>query len=350
MGCAAVHLRVRECEAGGPATLPGDVVAGEVGDLLDGAAEAGRADERAVGTRQAAVRDHLPTGMLEVVVEQIADAIRVEGSRSRRAGLSHTGVHGALEVAGDGPHAVGLVCRAGREQPCGVEGVQNLAAPLRTDLDGEPIAGFGERQIEAVGRGGPALHRVAEAGGGRAAAVDCHDEELLTSRLIRDIDMGAVQKNSVLHAECRQIAGPHADYGERLLFLGERCLPPGAILPHQPLDRLTRGKQKILEGVRPDDVVEPAGGLVAPQPVVAAILLVEPAGGELVHIGEVAVDHSPVCHLRTHDPMPPGRQCIDQGLQCRPCQPGQGVDGGRAGEHWGDRCGLWNPSAHRPAA
>ena len=185
--------------------------------------------------------------MLEVVVEQIADAIGVEGSRSRRAGLSHTGMHRALEVAGDGPHAVGLVCRAGREQTCGAKGVQNLAAPLRTDLDGEPIAGFGERQIEAVGRGWPTLHRVAEAGGGRAAAVDCHDEELLTSRPIRDIDMGAVKKDSVLHAQRREVAGPHADHGERLLFLGEGLLPPGAVLPHQPLDRLARGKQKILE-------------------------------------------------------------------------------------------------------
>jgi hypothetical protein len=88
---------------------------------------------------------------------------------------------------------------------------------------------------------------MAEAGGGRAAAVDCHDEELLTSRLIRDIDMGAVKKDSVLHAECRQIAGPHADYGERLLFLVEVFIPPGTVLPHQPLDRFARGKQKVLE-------------------------------------------------------------------------------------------------------
>ena len=96
-------------------------------------------------------------------------------------------------------------------------------------------------------------------------------------------------------------------------------------------------------------MVEPAGGIVAPQPVVAAILLVEPAGGELVHIGEVAVDDSPVRHLRPHDPVSPGSQRIDQRLQCRPSEPFQGVGGGRAGKHGRIAAAWGNSRGHLPA-
>src|SRR5674476_1578631 len=50
-----------------------DVLAGEIGDVLDGRAEARRTDHRAVAARQTALGDVVPARVLVVAVEQLAD-------------------------------------------------------------------------------------------------------------------------------------------------------------------------------------------------------------------------------------------------------------------------------------
>src|SRR4029078_4929207 len=57
---ALVHEREVEFEARSPLHPPLGVLSGEVGDILDARAEAGRAHHSAVATRQAAAGDLVP--------------------------------------------------------------------------------------------------------------------------------------------------------------------------------------------------------------------------------------------------------------------------------------------------
>src|SRR5450759_987649 len=61
---APVDVRVVDREARVPALVALDVLAGEVGDVLDRRAEARRADHRAVAARQAALGDLVPARVL----------------------------------------------------------------------------------------------------------------------------------------------------------------------------------------------------------------------------------------------------------------------------------------------
>ena len=62
---------------------------------------------------------------------------------------------------------------------------QHLRAALAADLDDEAVAAvlehLGEREVEAGGRLRPGVHRDAEAGRGRLAAVDGDDERALAA-------------------------------------------------------------------------------------------------------------------------------------------------------------------------
>ena len=55
-------------------------VAGEVGDVVHGGAEAGRADHRAVGAGQAPGRDIVPAGTLDARVQQLLEPVGVQGA------------------------------------------------------------------------------------------------------------------------------------------------------------------------------------------------------------------------------------------------------------------------------
>src|SRR3954452_9103132 len=81
---AAVDVGVPEREARVPHADALGLVAGEVGHVLDVAAEARRAHHRAVAARQAAIGHVVPARMLEVVGEQVLDPARVERPRLAR--------------------------------------------------------------------------------------------------------------------------------------------------------------------------------------------------------------------------------------------------------------------------
>ncbi|MFM7041546.1 MAG: hypothetical protein ACKO35_05090 [Planctomycetaceae bacterium] len=72
--------------------------------------------------------------------------------------------------------------------------------------------------------------------------------------------------------------------------------------------------------MRADDVVERAGTRIAPQPVGATILLVEPAVGEVVRVREVAKHDRPIGHLRPDHAMPRLDENVDEMLQVAACE------------------------------
>ena len=75
-GVGVLEVEARIPEADSLAAL-----AVQVGNIFDRVAEAGRADHRAVGARQAAVGHVVPAWVLEVVVEQLGQVGRVEPAR-----------------------------------------------------------------------------------------------------------------------------------------------------------------------------------------------------------------------------------------------------------------------------
>ena len=84
---AAVHVTEVDVETGVPLPLPLDVVALQIGNFLDRAAKAGRANHRAIRARQAALGDFVPARMFQVRQQQIADAVGIEPARDLIDGL-----------------------------------------------------------------------------------------------------------------------------------------------------------------------------------------------------------------------------------------------------------------------
>src|SRR5215208_2395515 len=72
---ATVDVGVVEREAGVKQSHPLGLFASEVGDVLDGVAEAGRADQGAVAASEATLGDLVPAGVLHVAVEQLLDPV-----------------------------------------------------------------------------------------------------------------------------------------------------------------------------------------------------------------------------------------------------------------------------------
>src|SRR3954454_3365736 len=75
---AAVGVRVVDGEAGVPALMAVDAPAREVGRVLDGRAEAGGANHRAVAAGEAPLCDVVPARVLVVAVQELLEAVRVE--------------------------------------------------------------------------------------------------------------------------------------------------------------------------------------------------------------------------------------------------------------------------------
>ena len=71
----SVDIGKIKCEAGIPRADAFGVSAGEIRDIIDGRAKAGRADKRAVRAGQAAFCDIIPAGMFEVRKEGFLQAI-----------------------------------------------------------------------------------------------------------------------------------------------------------------------------------------------------------------------------------------------------------------------------------
>ena len=295
-----------EGEAARPLPFPLDVVAGEVGHLSHARAEAGGADERAVGARQAAARHLVPAGVFEVAKQQVADALGVEAARRGLARLSLAGVHPRGQLLRHGLRGSDLGGRATALNRLRVSGGQDRTPLLRSHLAGESTrlvatSVLGESEVEGMAHRRARAHRVAEAGGHRAAAVHRHDEKLLPPGCVGGIDMLAPHEHTVLNPERLEVAGPHANHGQGRLVVSQILLRPRATRPRESGDRFPGRKQKVLERVGAHHVIKGAGLRVEPQPIVAAVLLVEPAGREVMGRSQVAEHHRPVGHLRPHN-------------------------------------------------
>src|SRR5215471_16858710 len=99
---AAVQVRVLKREAGIPGPPPFRVLSRQIADVLDIRAEAGGADQGAVGAGQAPLGDVVPAGILPVAGEELADPP-----------VLHLAPHGGLRPLDDAVRFAPLL-RAGR--------------------------------------------------------------------------------------------------------------------------------------------------------------------------------------------------------------------------------------------
>src|SRR5271165_218940 len=197
---------VDEREVHGEATVPDpDPLgrgAGQVAMVLDGGAEAGRADHRAVRAGQAALGDLIPALVVEVRLQQLLQPVGLQ--RAPHLGLRprHRGSGGA---------DVGVRRGALRQ------GVQQLGAGLAAGLDQELVPAvvdqFGQREVKARLRLGPRLHRDAEARAARLAAVDGDEEGVAATACVGFVVEWALAEHAVLDGDGIELAGAHAEEG-----------------------------------------------------------------------------------------------------------------------------------------
>jgi hypothetical protein len=166
---------------------------------------------------------------------------------------------------------------------------------------------------------------VAEAGGDRPAAVDGDEEQPLATLPVGRVGM-LTEEHAVLHGQCGEVAGPRTDHGQGPRRGIRGSLPPSAVLrvAVEGGERLAGRKEELLERVRAHHVVEPARVLRLPQPVVPAILLVDPAERQIGHLREIAVDDGPVRDAWAHHPVL-GREGVEQKLKIPLRQPDDAV-------------------------
>src|ERR1039457_3397665 len=88
---ASVNIGKALCEAGIPAAPAFGVIPGNVSHIFDGSAKAGRADHGAIGTRQAAACDIVPTWMIKVLVEKFFDTRGVDAANLLACRSFHAG-------------------------------------------------------------------------------------------------------------------------------------------------------------------------------------------------------------------------------------------------------------------
>ena len=115
--------------------------------------------------------------------------------------------------------------------------------------------------------------------------------------------MRAPQEDPVLNGDRMHLARPHADEGEALRFvLLVRDLEAPLSTPGAP-ERQDRGMQEPLPGLWADGIAEQLLVSAPLQLIVAAGLLVGPAGGKIVHRAQVVIDDRAVPQRGTHGPI-----------------------------------------------
>lgn len=192
---AGGEIRKLEREARVPPAPPFGVVAREVGHILDGRAEARRADHRAIGATKAALADIEPRRTLCVALQKIARSCRVDRSLHLPDDpIARVGDETFL-FWGDRPRA---------------ELGQNLAAHRAPRLEEETMAvlvdPFRHGEIEPAVGERPRTDRSAEARGSRFGAVRDDHEAGPTTLRVRRVWSGAVAQDAILHCDRRRVA------------------------------------------------------------------------------------------------------------------------------------------------
>ena len=196
---AAVRVGMPEREARVPQPGVLGLAAGQVGGVLDGAAEARRADQRAVAAAQAAVGDLVPARVLGVGLQQVADVGDVERAAHRRARSLGGGV-GRVPLV-----ALGVAVLERREHVG-----PTLAADLHHEAVAVVVEELGQRQVEAGGDPRAGVHRHAEARPAGAPAVDRHEEGVPPAGLVVGVDVPVAHEDAVLDRHRVQVARAHA--------------------------------------------------------------------------------------------------------------------------------------------
>jgi hypothetical protein len=162
-----------------------------------------------------------------------------------------------------------------------------------------------------------------EAGGGSPTAIDRNEEQPVAPPLIGRIDRASIttlpaEKNPILDGKRRQVTASHSDHRKRPLRRRGSALLPHPLHPLEPGDRLPRWKEKVLQGMGPDNMIERAGRFVAVEPIVPPLLLVEPAGGEVVGRGQIAEHDRPIGHRGADDTIFDGENLDEPLKRLRP--------------------------------
>ncbi len=277
---AAMDVRVVDREARVPALDAHDLLAGQVGHVLDRRAEAGRADHRAVPACQAARRDVIPARVLEVALEEVADVGRV-----------HLAAHLCDRVRVRRVRRLELGACGRRARHVAQDVLAALTPGLRDEVVLRAVEHLGERDVEARLRPRTGAHRAAEARRRCLPALHGDDECVL-----------AALQHAVEDAHRMQVARPRPDerVAHRRARLGEvRQLAVGAAA--RAPQRLIRGQLEALPRVRADVVAEQGVVVASHQPVVPALLLVRPSRRQIGAGAQLVVDDRPLTHARSDD-------------------------------------------------
>ena len=162
-----------------------------------------------------------------------------------------------------------------------------------------------------------------EAGGGSPTAIDRDKEQPVAASLVGRIDRFSLtaitsEKDPILDGKRRQVTASHPDHRKRPLRRRRSALLPHPLHPLEPGYRLPRRKEKVLERMGPDDMIERPGRFVALKPVVSPVLLVDPAGGEVVGRGQIAKHDRPIGHRGPDDAVFEGENLDEPLKRLRP--------------------------------
>ena len=285
-------MDVREVggEAGVPAlpSLGGRAL--QVGGVLHGGAEAGRAGHRAVPARHAPLGQIVPVGAVPVRLEQVLDGGHVKLASHVAAGVLDPGAR--VVRLGQGGVAVWNV-------------VHQLLAPLAAHLDGEDVGvalhQLGEGQVEPLRRLGTGAHRRAEAGVAGAGAVHGDDERPLAASGVVAVDERPLGQDTVQDPDRRQVARADADEGVAgRLGIVVLDLERLAVGPSGPEEPAAGRMEERLPARRPSGVIEQRGVAGGVQAVPAGLLLVDRSGGKVAGVVDVVVHDGAVAH---HGPL-----------------------------------------------
>ena len=176
----------------------------QVGVVLHGGAEAGRAHHRAVAAGQAPARRRRPSG---------------GARRCRRAGRGCRWCRAAGPCAATAPRHLlgGVQVRLRRRRPPaagpGAPAPRSLPAATRNRC--AAVEQFGQREVVARLRPGTGAHRDAEARAARVRAGHGDEECVLAPRRVAGVPVRPVPQHPVVDRERVQVARPDAEDGVR---------------------------------------------------------------------------------------------------------------------------------------
>ena len=272
-------------------------------DVLDGRAEAGRADHRAVAARQAAVGDLLPARVLVVAVQQLADVRRCRARGPSAAGRAWTA----------------LRPRRARRSAASRRGHlrEHLGAALGADLDDEVVARRLRAPRSARGRilarpTGPVPIEVQKHVPAGLAALHGDDEHVLPSdRLAAPATWSRIPIACSSHERAPRKAYRAGASSSDTVSSADPPSPLHARTPQRSL-----GRQLVaLPRVRTDGIAEQRVVIAAPQPVAPA----RPGHRSSRSAGrqprQLVVDDRAVAHRGTDDRVAVARERIEQRME-----------------------------------